>query len=111
MVSGDERRGMMRNLEGIASVLSRIERLAEDLHGDTDGHVRRSAGELRAAFEVHGTMETAVARVRESVRMLRRGHEEGTRREFVRRSHGLDHLQDVIELELLPSLRRIGFDV
>jgi hypothetical protein len=98
-------------LAEIEGVVARIERLAEELQADPDGHVRRSASELRVAFEGRTAMEPAVGRVRTSIEMLRRGNHEGSRREFQRRAHGVDHLQQVLERELLPTLRRIGFDV
>jgi hypothetical protein len=95
----------------IDTVVTRVEQLAEELQVDPDGHVRRSATELRAAFSGRGAIEPAVARMRESVRMLRRENQEGSRREFQRLAHGLDYLQQVVERELLPNLRRIGFEV
>ena len=102
---------MNAQLSQIDAVLLRIERLATGLRADADGHVRRSVNELRSAFEARGSMEPAVARVRTSVLMLRRCNREGSRREFQRRSHGVDHLDRVIEQELVPNLRRVGFEV
>lgn len=98
-------------LAQIDTVLARIERLAGTLCVDPGGHVLRSASELRAVFDRRGAIEPAVARVRDSVHMLRRGNHDGCRREFQRRARGVDHLQEVVEGELLPNLRRIGFDV
>ena len=100
---------MTGTLLHIDTVLARIERLAQELQSDPDGHVRRSANELRAAFESRSAIEPAVARVRDSVHMLRSGDRDGSRREFQRRAHGVDHLEQVVEQELLPHLRRIGF--
>lgn len=102
---------MNSKLARIDLVLARIERLAAGLRGDPDCHVLRSATELRVAFDGRDAMEPAVARVRQGVQMLRRGNHEGTRREFTRRAHGVDYLADVMELELLPELRRVGFNV
>jgi hypothetical protein len=104
-------RAMNRNLWRIEAVLERVERLADELHADPDGHVRRSANELRAAFDERRAIEPAVARVRDSILMLRRGNQDGTRREFQRRANGVDHLEHVLQHELLPHLRRVGFDV
>ena len=95
----------------IETVLERIERLAEELRADPGGHVRRSTSELRAVFADRGSLEPAVARVRDSVLMLRQENQGGSRREFQVRSHGVDHLQAVVEQQLLPTLRRIGFEV
>jgi hypothetical protein len=102
---------MNAKLTAIDILLTRIERLAEDLSADPDGHVRRSTAELRATFAARGAVEPAVARVRDSVVMLRRGNQEGSRREFQRRAHTVDHLEQVVEGELLPTLRRLGFEV
>jgi hypothetical protein len=99
------------DLAHIGALLARIERLAEELRADPDGHVRRSVTELRDAFETRAAVEPAVVRVRHSVQMLWRDNHEGARREFQKRSQGLDHLQGVIANELLPHLRRMGFDV
>jgi hypothetical protein len=102
---------MNGKLAQIEMVLARIERLAEGLHRDPDRHVLRSANELRAAFCARLAIEPAVARVRDGLDMLRSGDRAGTRREFKRRAHGVDHLEQVVEQELLPELRRVGFNV
>src|SRR5688572_7687833 len=102
---------MTGKLERIDMVLARIERLAEDLHQDPDRHVLRSANELRTAFCQRLAIEPAVARVRDGVHMLRGGNRDGTRREFNRRAQSVDHLEQVMERELLPELRQVGFNV
>jgi hypothetical protein len=102
---------MNGKLAEIDTALARIERLADELRADPDGHVRRSIEELRAAFAAREQIEPAVARMRDSLQMLGRGNREGSRREFQRRATGLDHLIEVMEKELLPSLRRMGFEV
>ena len=102
---------MTATLANIDLVLTRIERLADELRADPDGRVRRSARELRSVFAHRQAMEPAVARVRDCVAVLRRENQDGTRREFQRRAAGVDHLEQVVENELLPNLRRIGFDV
>lgn len=101
----------MTDLGRIVTVLARVERLAAQLEDNGEGHVRRSATELRAAFEARTAIEPALARVRGSVDMLKRANHEGCRREFQRRAHGVDHFEQVVEQELLPNLRRVGFDV
>ena len=102
---------MNAKLLEIDMLLTRIERLAEELQADPDGHVRRSATELRATFDARRAVEPAVARVRDSVSMLRQGNRDGSRREFQRRAHGVDHLETILESELVPTLRRVGFDL
>jgi hypothetical protein len=99
---------MLVQIEGI---LGWIERLAGQLWADPDRYVHRSALELREAFDDRRAIEPAFARMRESVRMLRRGNQDGSRREFRRRASSLDHLDTVVEHELLPRLRQVGFDV
>jgi hypothetical protein len=98
-------------LAEIELLLIRLEQLADALEADPDGHVRRSAAELRVAFDARRHIEPAVARVRDSVVMLRSGNRDGSRREFMRRAQGVDYLEDVLDRELLPILRRLGFDV
>jgi hypothetical protein len=95
----------------IETLLARVERLAAQLPTDSDGHVRRSANELRAAFDARHAIEPAVARVRDSVKMLRRANQDGSRRQYQQRSHGVDHLERVMERELIPHLRQVGFEV
>lgn len=102
---------MERKLAQIDVVLARIERLAEELQQDPDRHVLRSANELRAAFCARLAIEPAVSRVRDGVQMLRSGNQDGTRREFNRRAQSVDYLEHVMERELLPELRRVGFNV
>ena len=102
---------MDATLTEIDLLLTRIERLAHELQADPDGHVRRSATELRVTFDARGAVEPAVARLRDSLVMLRRGNRDGSRRKFQQRAHGVDHLEQVLEYELLPTLRRLGFDV
>jgi len=103
--------GMNARLAVIEMVLVRIERLAHDLRADPDGHVLRSATELRRVFSARLAIEPAVARVRDSVTMLRRTTHDGSRREFQLRQQGVEHLEAVMERELLPELRGVGFNV
>ena len=98
-------------LGAIEIVLRRIEHLTDELRADPDGHVRRSASELREAFIDRAPVEPAVTRMRDSIRMLRRTNHDGARREFQRRAQGLNQLDEVIVGELLPLLRRMSFDV
>ena len=98
-------------LAEIESLLARIERLAVELGDDPDGHVRRSAAELRAAFVTRAAIEAPVHRIRSGLVMLRRTNQEGTRRAFRNRAHAVDHLEGVLHGQLLPMLRRVGFEV
>ena len=98
-------------LAQIDLVLARLAQLASELQADPDEHVRRSAADLRAAFSGREAIEPAVARVRDSVRVLQRSYVDDSGPESRYRSHGADYLEDLMERELLPELRRIGFDV
>ncbi|HSC25804.1 MAG TPA: hypothetical protein VLD67_00935 [Vicinamibacterales bacterium] len=92
--------------------LQRIARLAEHLpDGDTEEHVRRSVSELRAAFDGRAPMEPAVARVVRSLQLLTGANHGGRRRVFDDRAPGIDRMDAALESELLPELRRMGFDV
>ena len=102
---------MPQQFEQIDRTIARIVNLAADLRADPDGHVRRSVQELRDTFETRGPVEPAVSRVRESLSMLQAGNQQGLRREFQRRAPGVDQLSQVVEQELLPDLRRLGFDL
>ena len=102
---------MKGKLAQVDTTLARLERVAGELRADPDCHVRRSVEELRVAFAARGPIEPAVARVRDSMDMLRRGNHDGSRREFQRRTSGLEHLGDIVEQELVPHLRRLGFEV
>ena len=93
----------------IDGILGRIEQLAGRLPRDPEQDIHRSAVELRAAFDDRRAIEPALARMRESVLVLRRGSEDERRRD--RRVSSLDDLDDVVEHELLPQLRRVGFEV
>ena len=97
-------------LEQIEVILGRVERLALQLCADPNGDVRRSAIQLRDAFETRRAIEPAVALMLDRIRAVRNTHD-GPRREFQRRAPGLDRLEHVIAWDLLPQLRRVGFDV
>ena len=99
------------NIAHIGEMLVDIERLAAHLRADPDGHVCRSANELRIAFDTRSALEPALQRMRQSIEMLRRDNHSGLRREFQRRAPALDHLEQIIEEKLLPRLRQLGFDV
>lgn len=96
---------------GVDTILTRMVQLADELRADPDGHVRRSVEELRNAFDTRAAMEPAVARVRRSMALLAASNREVSRREFQRRAQGLDHLGYIVDHELLPDLRRLGFEV
>jgi hypothetical protein len=94
----------------IEAILEQVERLAGQLRADPDRFIYRSAMELRATFVDRRPIEPALERVRISVRTLRSAAPSpiATR---PRAATTLDFLDDVLEQELLPRLRRSGFEV
>ena len=96
-------------LIGLAeSVFAYIEELSA---ASAEGYAMEQSERAGERDRLLDALEPAVARVRDSVLMLRQENQGGSRREFQVRSHGVDHLQDVVEQQLLPTLRRIGFEV
>jgi hypothetical protein len=95
----------------VDTILTRMVQLADELRADPDGQVRRSVTELRNAFDTQAAMEPAVARVRRSMELLGLSNRDISRREFQRRAQGLDYLGRIVDDELLPDLRRLGFEV
>jgi hypothetical protein len=79
--------------------------------GDAEGHVRRSLDELRAAFTTRTAMEPPVDRLLRSLRMLNSARAQGALRRFQRHSSHNARLLAAIQAELLPALRRVGFEV
>jgi len=98
-------------LARIEATFAQIGQLAQSLRADPDGHVRRSVEELRAAFGEREPIEPAVGRMLRSLVMLSTANQQGCRREMRRRSPGVDQLRAAVECDLLPALRRIGFEV
>ena len=101
---------MTRDLREIEAILSQIERLARQLPTDPERFVERSAIDLRSTFDDRRAIESALDRVRISVQALQRAG--STQRPTPPRpATALDFLDDVIAHELIPRLRRSGFDV
>lgn len=92
-------------------LLEQIEQLAARLRSDPDRYVSRTASELHAAFDDRRAIEPLFGRLRDSVRMLRRANHDGTRREFRLCAPTLDELDTVVERDVKPRLRQIGFEV
>jgi hypothetical protein len=79
--------------------------------GDAAGHVRRSVDELRVAFLTRAAIEPAVDRVLGSLRMLQAADRDGHRRDHQREAPRIDRLLRAVRMQLLPVLRRFGFEV
>lgn len=96
----------------IEAALQAVERFAGRLFvGDAEGDVRRSVEELRVAFTTKAGVEPAVDRLLRSLQGLHAAGLAGRRRDFQRDSPSVGRLLEAVEQELLPALRRLGFQV
>jgi hypothetical protein len=97
---------------GVVVALARVTSIAERLlDGDAEGHVRRSIEELATAFAKRETIDSAVARMRNSIVMLHERRAAGSRRAYYHDKTLIEELDAAIDGQLLPELRRIGFEI
>ena len=92
---------MNEPFKNIAAALDQVTSIAERVPDDV---VKSSARELRRAFDERGSVEPAVGRLRSSVSRL-------TTEQQPPREKILSQLTSAIAEQLLPELRRVGFDV
>ena len=92
---------MNEPFKNIAAALDRVTSIAEHVPDDV---VKSSARELQRTFVERGSVEPAVDRLQSSVSRLAKD-EEPPHGKIVRQ------LDAVIAEQLLPELRRVGFDV
>lgn len=96
----------------IEAALQVVEKFASRLTvSDAEGHVHRSVDELRAAVTKKEGIEPAVDRLLRGLRGLDDVHAARRRRDFGRESPAVDRLLDAVQEELLPALRRVGYQV
>jgi hypothetical protein len=95
---------MKEPFSGIAAALDQVTSIAERLPDDV---VRSSARELKQAFAQRGSVEPAVGRLQRSVSRLSQSAGPGS----ARQEKIVSQLDAVIADQLLPELRRVGFDV
>ena len=96
---------------GVVVALARVTAIAERLlDGDSEGHVRRSIEEFAMAFARRDAIGPAVARMRHSIIMLHDARNAGSRRAFEHDKSLIADLDRAIEHQLLPELRRLGFE-
>jgi len=96
----------------LIEALQAVEKFAGRLLvGDVEGDVRRSVEELRTSFATNAAVEPAVNRLLRSLRGLHSAGLAGRRRDFQRDSLSVGRLLEAVEQELLPALRRLGFQV
>ena len=97
---------MKEPFEDIAAALDRVTSIAERL---PDEIVRSSARELQRTFAERGSVEPAVGRLRRSV--LRLSQNAPAAAPHAPQAKVVTQLDSVIADQLLPELRRVGFDV
>jgi hypothetical protein len=101
------------DLEGVLSAIQAIEKFAGRLpEGDVEGHIRRSAHELTVAVEQRRGVEAACERLMQAVRQLDEHHTTGRlRRDFEHEALSLTRLLEAIQEQLVPALKRAGYQV
>ena len=99
-------------IELIEAALVVVEKFAGRLRGgDAEDHVRRAVVELRDAFGDRRAIEPPVERLLRGIHMLSATYAAGPRRDYRRDTVGLDRLLAAVTIELVPALRRVGFQV
>lgn len=94
----------------VEAALQRLAQLADELlEADANGDVRSSVERLRCAFAGREQLEPAVAGVLRSVQAL--ALPAAARRQAPADAPEVDRVSSALRLQLLPELRRIGFDV
>jgi hypothetical protein len=102
----------VENFTPIETALRSVDEFAGRLPaGDAEAHVRRSLDEVRTAFTTRAALEPPVDRLLRSLTMLNSSAAQGALRRFRRRSVSSARLLSAIQRELLPALRRVGFEV
>lgn len=89
--------------------LRKVLALAHSLReGDGEDHVRASARELESACSRGEGVRAAIDRLSSSVRQLQADLSHGSRRREQHDAVGIEHLLEVLQEELLPTLRHSG---
>jgi hypothetical protein len=95
----------------VEAALQVVEKFASRLTaGNAEGHVRRSVDELCAAVAKKEEIQFAVDRLPRGLRSLDDARTAG-RRDFQTESSAVDRLLEAVQEELLPALRRVGYEV
>jgi len=94
---------MKEPFEEIAAALDHVTSIAERVPDDV---VRSSARHLRRTFAERGSVEPAVGRLQNSLSRLSRDEQRRSPEEKI-----VSQLGAAIAEQLLPELRRVGFDV
>ena len=101
------------DLERVLSAIQTIETFAGRLpEGDVEGHIRRSAHELTLASEQRRGVVATVERLMQAVRQLDEHNTTGRlRRDFENEAPLVARLLEAIEEQLVPALKRAGYQV
>ena len=101
------------DLKGVLSGIQAIEKFAGRLpEGDVEGHIRRSAHELTLAVEQRSGVEAAGERLMQAVRQLDEHNTTGRlRRDFEHEAPSVTRLLEAIREQLVPALKRAGYQV
>ena len=91
--------------DALQKVLSLAQRLPE---GDGEDHVRASARELESACSRSEGVRAAIDRLSSSVRQLQAELSTGSRRREQHDAVDIERLLEVLQEELLPTLRQSG---
>ena len=91
--------------DALRKVLALAQRLRE---GDGEDHVRASAREVESACARGEGVRTAVDRLSSSVRQLQAELSNGARRREQHDAPSIERLLEVLQEDLLPTLRRSG---
>ena len=94
---------MKEPFEQIAAALDQVTSIAERVPDDV---VRSSARELKRTFAARGSVEPAVGRLQNSLSRLSQDEQRRASEHKI-----VSQLDAAIAEQLLPELRRVGFDV
>src|SRR6266851_2499135 len=101
------------DLEGVLSAIQAIEKFAGRLpEGDVEGHIRRSAHELTLVVEEHCGVEAAFERLMQALRQWDEHNTPGRLcRDFEHEAPSVTRLLEAIQEQLVPALKRAGYQV
>jgi len=100
--------GHKESFQAVETALQAVTALIGRLPPGTDeGHVRRSADELRLAVAQREAIRPAVDRLLQSVRDLQHASLSGRRRDYQSGTESVDRLVEAIQQRLLPALSHI----
>ena len=101
------------DLEGVLSAIQAVEKFAGRLpEGDVEGHIRRSAHELTLVVEQRCGVEAAYERLMQALRQWDEHNAPGRLcRDFDHEAPSMTRLLEAIQEQLVPALKRAGYQV